>query len=587
MGVCSTLAVRGALMVLQALHGLPVLRAGADRDQAVGSSPALLPAPAGWHDTPLAYPAHYGATGPRLIPGSSNSTLGPCFAACTAAHTAHPSGSQGCLGFTACSSGPVGCWLYSDIGSGALASSPVCDWHSSPWAPAPGPVPPAPAPPPPFPPLPPTPPSPPPTHVVPDWDTTLATDVTAIPSYLDQVNAVTMARSSKLHNAVFARIKDLGADHIRYLHWDGVGTACWPEPTPPTNGKTSWDFSGIDPYVVDFMEASQGHDSVINFAPVATWMTNKTGYIDPTGVQAGEYFSRIISWYTKGGFIDELGVKHVSNHSYAWKYWEVLNEVDAGESGTHCSSLNNSAAAPLCAEKYTSIYDGIVTVLHRDHPELHFTGLVTAWPDCAGSEAWFRYFLNASNHRSPVRENFATYVREVSYHWYSENGANLPYSWHTIGANPADIFVQSAQFLVSARRIKELVNELAPGTLVYCNEIGVLAPDPAEQLDPFGQDRWWWNLEAAQYGYVYGELAALGVDGMAASQLTGYPGNAASISMLDWTTGQGNAWYWVVKMFVDTLGSGKKDVLTLLNNHPSTPISSFSNIAIFHFHSAM
>ena len=66
-------------------------------------------------------------------------------------------------------------------------------------------------------------------------------------------------------------------------------------------------------------------------------------------------FSRIISWYTKGGFVDgkvprlcispaillgsidycqlignrlsELGVKHVSNLSYDWKYWEVLNEV--------------------------------------------------------------------------------------------------------------------------------------------------------------------------------------------------------------------------------------------------------------------
>ena len=185
---------------------------------------------------------------------------------------------------------------------------------------------------------------------------------------------------------------------------------------------------------------------------------------------------------------------------------EVLNEVDAGESGTHCVSLNSSKSAPLCARKYTEIYDGIVTVLHRDHPQLQFTGLVTAWPDCAGSEAWFRYFLNASNHRSPVRENFAEYVHEVSYHWYSENGAALPDSWRTLGANPGDVFVQSAQFLVSARRIKALVAELAPGTRVYCNEIGVLAPDlPADrycyadqdcsssQLEPFGRDRWWWK----------------------------------------------------------------------------------------------
>ena len=73
--------------------------------------------------------------------------------------------------------------------------------------------------------------------------------------------------------------------------------------------------------------------------------------------------------------------------------------------------------------------------------------------------------------------------------------------------------------------------------------------------------RWWWNMEAAQYAYVYAELADRGVYGMAASQLTGYPGNAASISMLDWTNGLGNAWYWVLKMFIDTLGSGTKDVV--------------------------
>ena len=57
---------------------------------------------------------------------------------------------------------------------------------------------------------------------------------------------------------------------------------------------------------------------------------------------------------------------------------------------------------------------------------------------------------------------------------------------------------------------------------------------------------------------------------MAASQLTGYPGNAVSISMLDWKTGEGNAWYWVVKMFIDTLGSVPKDVVsTLVNGRPS------------------
>ena len=371
-----------------------------------------------------------------------------------------------------------------------------------------------------------------------------------------------MARGAELHDEVFARIRELAADHVRYLHWDPFELS-YPLKHPPSGGKTSWDFSGIDPYVEDFMAASAGHDAVINFAPMYTWGTNATGFIDPTGAAAGEYFSRIISWYTKGGFVDELGARHVSNYSYNWKYWEVLNEVDAGSSGTRCSSLNSTANALRCAEAYTRIYDGIVTVLHRDHPELQFTGLVLAWPDCAGSEQWFRYFLNASNHRSPVRENFGTYVSEISYHWYSENTYHAPppvASWWTIGANPADVFVQSAQFVAAARRVQALVDELAPGVRVYCNEVGVLATDPPPGYAPFGADKWWWNLAAAQYGYVYGALAEIGVDAIAASQLTAYPGNAAAISMLDWNNGLGNAWYWVLKMFADTLGSDPKDV---------------------------
>ena len=126
----------------------------------------------------------------------------------------------------------------------------------------------------------------------------------------------------------------------------------YPLPHPPAKGKTSWDFSQIDPLVEDFMEASAGHDSVINFSPMFSWGVNATGFDDPTGTVAGEYFSRIISWYTKGGFVDELGVKHVSNYSYAWKYWEVLNEVDAGSSGTACKSLNATAAIALdCATR--------------------------------------------------------------------------------------------------------------------------------------------------------------------------------------------------------------------------------------------
>ena len=153
-----------------------------------------------------------------------------------------------------------------------------------------------------------------------------------------------------MHDAVFRRIRELDAEHVRYLHWDPFALS-YPLPGPPVGGKTTWDFAEIDPYVEDFMQASAGRDAVINFAPMYRWGTNSSGFLDPTGTAAGEYFSRIVSWYTQGGFVDELGARHTSNHSYEWKYWEVLNEVDAGSSGTACHSLNGSSAAALqCAQ---------------------------------------------------------------------------------------------------------------------------------------------------------------------------------------------------------------------------------------------
>jgi hypothetical protein len=50
--------------------------------------------------------------------------------------------------------------------------------------------------------------------------------------------------------------------------------------------------------------------------------------------------------YTQGGFIDEYGSEHASDHEYDFQWWEVLNEVEA-EHG-------------MSASTYTRIYDAIV-----------------------------------------------------------------------------------------------------------------------------------------------------------------------------------------------------------------------------------
>jgi len=112
---------------------------------------------------------------------------------------------------------------------------------------------------------------------------------------------------------------------------------------PPTSDKTSWDFSLIDPYTKDFLEATeeQGHSTVMNFSTIPTWMfktdkpvtypadpnqvvwnyTQGAEPIDPTNKQIGDYMGRLVSWYTQGGFTDELGKEHKSGYHYKFPYW--------------------------------------------------------------------------------------------------------------------------------------------------------------------------------------------------------------------------------------------------------------------------
>ena len=56
--------------------------------------------------------------------------------------------------------------------------------------------------------------------------------------------------------------------------------------------------------------------------------TQGTELRDPSLKELGDYYGRLVSWYTKGGFTDELGHRHASGHQFHIDYWEVFNEVD-------------------------------------------------------------------------------------------------------------------------------------------------------------------------------------------------------------------------------------------------------------------
>ena len=159
------------------------------------------------------------------------------------------------------------------------------------------------------------------------------------------------------------------ASYVRYVPWFPHTTLAVPELEPPQDGKTSWDFSVIDPVTLDFLDANQGRPFVMNFATIPVWMfktakpvtistdprklnydyNQGTELRDPTMKQVADYFARIVSWYSKGGFTDELGCWHESGHHFQIPYWEVLNEPDLEH---HFS-----------AEVYTKLYDAVVEAM--------------------------------------------------------------------------------------------------------------------------------------------------------------------------------------------------------------------------------
>lgn len=65
-----------------------------------------------------------------------------------------------------------------------------------------------------------------------------------------------LRRGAKLHDGAFDALRELGADYVRYVPWLPYPRLAVAELEPPVDGKTSWDFSLIDPMMEDFMHAT-------------------------------------------------------------------------------------------------------------------------------------------------------------------------------------------------------------------------------------------------------------------------------------------------------------------------------------------
>jgi hypothetical protein len=378
-----------------------------------------------------------------------------------------------------------------------------------------------------------------------------------------------LRRGTPVHDNAYKALHDLGADYVRYVPWLPYPKLGVAELEPPQGGKTSWDFSLIDPMTIDFLEATKGHSVILNFSTIPQWMYKAdkpvrypddpdqvtwdyeqgTELRDPSGREVADYYARLIGWYTQGGFTDEFGKRHDSGHHYAVPYWEVLNEVDFEH---HISP-----------ETYTLLYDEIVTAMKKAQPDLKFVGLALAMTT---DPRYFEYFFDHRNHKPGIPLDF------VSYHFYA-----VPTGDQTPEVEQFTYFDQADGFLKTVRYVEAIRKRLSPETKTTIDELGVISADDVMQGEPGHVAKpipnSYWNLAGAMYAYIFGELTKMGIDVAGESQLVGFPTQFPSVSMVDWNDGKPNARFWVLKLLHDNFHAGDKLVeigpfSPFVANHP-------------------
>jgi hypothetical protein len=355
--------------------------------------------------------------------------------------------------------------------------------------------------------------------------------------------------------AAYKALKDLGADYVRYVPWLPYPRLAVAELEPPTPHKTSWDFSLIDPMTKDFLAATEGHSTILNFSTIPQWLFKTPQPVtypadpeavvwnyeqgaelrDPTGKELGDYYARLVSWYVNGGFTDENGVRHNSGYHYKMPYWEVLNEIDFEHNMT--------------PEQYTERYDAIVSAIHAVSPETKFVGLALASPST--EPAMFEYFLDPHHHRPGIPLDM------ISYHFYAtprpgENADTWQYTF----------FDQEAGFLHTVRYVEAIRKRLSPTTRTDLDELGVILPGDNGSNDKVPPPKIYWNVAGALYADLFIELTRLEIDVIGESQLIGYPTQFPSVSMMDWTTNEPNARFWALKLIKGNFNAGDKLVET-------------------------
>lgn len=396
------------------------------------------------------------------------------------------------------------------------------------------------------------------------WMSTTAAAADPIKVSLDWTKVVAVSKSNiaiqdcpepplypghPIHDKLYKALHDLNSDYSRIQPWYPYPKLAVAELKPPDKNRTYWDFKLMDEVVADFMKATDGHPVVIQPGTIPSWMLasstpnrypddpqaidwtySRDGKVTPASAKLlAEYQARMAGWYTKGGFKDELGVWHASGHAYKFEFWEPLNEEDQRFS----------------PQVLTQLYDATVAAVRTVAPKMKFMGPTLA--DTANDAEFVTYFFDPKNHQAGIP------IDSVSYHFYTVSESD-----ETPQIMQFTMFRQADRILTTVGYIEAIRKRLLPEAKTDINELGsILAPAEAvKPPQPIAAS--YWNLSGSVWAYLYGKLAAQGVDILTAAELIDYPGQFAGTTLVNWDTGEPNARYWVVKLLHDNFGPGDK-----------------------------
>jgi len=263
----------------------------------------------------------------------------------------------------------------------------------------------------------------------------------------------------------------------------------------------------------------------------------------------GDYYERLYGYFLNGFMTDEAGILHNRpGGPLNITTLEIFNEVDYEHGYT--------------VEQYTQSFDAVVLGVRRAEAAssarpptaaIKFVGMnLPNIDDGSKVASWAAYFLNASNHSPEVQGTALDYI---GYHAYPTNG---PYKRDD--PNSFSLLFEYVDSYIEGHvlALDGVIATLSPNTRTVLDETGADMDGVLGEGPPPDNNPRYWVAAASYWAYMYMRSAndSSTVVQCGSSQLMDAPGQEPSVTLLDWSSGNGTARFWVVRLFVETFDVG-------------------------------